>query len=364
MFKLKQKIQTQSVNSWQFSVSGSRYAFLSTENKVVVCENDKTVFTCTQQKVSKIILNGDMLIILNDITNCIAYNISNGVEIHYPLEYNEHFLPGQNFDNDLLLVEKSKSILDVKTGLFDTLTNEKKYYPDFYPSVIYNSREIYGFIENTVSRYNEDGNTLWTHTISTSELEPHQQEGADVLQDFLAINERQLFVAGNNGRLLILDTQTGNLIYHWQKLEGFYTDVSYLAGKMPPPEIFSLDKTSHKLIGGFVYSYLEIDLETKVVTEYSLKEELDKYGITTIKTTQHNPFTATHLFLTVSFAMKSGHEGFTYDGLISLNRHTKQIDWLYKFEGMGLGLNSPHLSDGILYQLDNKGGLHIFEINS
>ncbi|MDA3616285.1 hypothetical protein [Polluticaenibacter yanchengensis] len=92
-----------------------------------------------------------------------------------------------------------------------------------------------------------------------------------------------------------------------------YTDIDYLANKIPTGEIFSLDTTTHQLIGGFVYSYIEIDLETKAVKDFFLKEELDKYSIVTIKKTSGNQFTNTNILLTASFAMKPGYDGFTND---------------------------------------------------
>jgi hypothetical protein len=181
------------------------------------------------------------------------------------------------------------------------------------------------------------------------------------VQKFLGVWQNELLVACSNGLLLSLDVESGKLLHEWHSLPGYMQEIHYFANLMPDGQNLVLDEARGMLIGIHVYTYFEIDLKTREVHQYDLREEMPAFGITEFKPCRSNPFTDTHIFVTAFMKKQEDNPNWSYDCLVALNRSSHKIDWQYKFEGESLGTNIPQLGGNRLYQLDNGKTLHVFE---
>lgn len=178
----------------------------------------------------------------------------------------------------------------------------------------------------------------------------------------IGVYENQLLIACSNHLLLSVDINTGEILHKWQELVGFEVGSQY-KDVLPDPTNFVLDKQDSKLIGVFDTYYFEIDLNTKEISYYQLKEELSKYDIRSFRSFNDNPFTSEYLFLTAHTFLKEV-PNVNFSSVLSLNRKTKKIDWVHTFKESGTGTNTPQITDTHLYMLDLEGTLHIFEKES
>ncbi len=179
------------------------------------------------------------------------------------------------------------------------------------------------------------------------------------LKNILGLFNEKLLVVVDEHTILQIDPFSGDILYKWSDLPGFEAGTKY-KGKIPNASNFVLDKESAKLIGVFYTYYFEIDLRSKKISFYQLKDELSKYGISDFRPFNNNPFTQEHLFLT-AHTYWDDFPNVDLSSVIALNRESKKVDWSHTFTESGLGTNIPQITTTHLYQKDLDNNLHIFE---
>lgn len=257
------------------------------------------------------------------------------------------------------------STLDNDTALFSSNFNLEDLTLHFELINLKNLSLIYDFgqlpiIKNVLNKDNqiylqlEEKLVCMSHSSKKVEWELKK----DALK-LIGVYQNQLLVACSDHLLLLIDVNTGEIRHKWRDLIGFEVG-SFYKNVLPDPTNFVLDKKASKLIGVFDTYYFEIDLDSKEISYYQLKEELSKYGINDFRPFNNNPFTSEHLFLTAHTYLKE-IPNVDLSSVLVLNRETKRVDWLHTFKENGLGTNVPQITDTHLYQLDTEGTLHIFE---
>jgi len=171
--------------------------------------------------------------------------------------------------------------------------------------------------------------------------------------------QNQLLVACSDHLLLTVDVNTGEILHQWQELSGFEVG-SFYKDILPNPANFVLDKLAAKLIGVFDTYYFEIDLGSKEINYFQLKDELSNYGISDFRAFSNNPFTPEHIFLTAHTYLDD-FPNVDLSSVLALNRKTQKVDWIHTFKDTGLGTNVPQITSTHLYQLDTEKNLYVFE---
>jgi hypothetical protein len=342
MFKYKGNIS--SVKS--FAISKERLIYAS-KNKVIDHSSNECILE-SENDLQEIYFDKNHFFV-NDVYGN-GFLIYDGSFRTFPSCFIKHML--DNFKS-LVSYQKKTYLQNINTDELTFLFEER-----LFNFIVLNNNLIY--IKNGIE--------LIIRSITTNDILVEKSVSDYALPEqfkftkIVGIYNDELYVGCNGGVLLAIDLNTGNLAHKWDVLPGFYTDVPDFANKMPPSEIFTFDEIQGKLVGLFIFSYVEIDLQTRAVTEYNLKEDLLKEGIIEIKGKQNYQLFNQYIVSVGSLRMKDNHPGFTYDCIFLFNRETKKIDWKYTFEGEGLGTNKPVIFENKLYQLDTGDTLHIFEL--
>lgn len=179
------------------------------------------------------------------------------------------------------------------------------------------------------------------------------------VKKLFGMHNNALLVTNDNHTILLINPISGDILFKWSELPGFIAGSTY-NGRIPNSSNFVLDDQIDRLIGVFHTYYFEIDLRSKEVSFYQLKDELSKYGISDFRPFNNNPFSQDHLFLT-THTYKDDFPNVDLSSVIALNRESKKIDWCHTFTESGLGTNIPQISSTHLYQKDLDNNLHIFE---
>lgn len=179
------------------------------------------------------------------------------------------------------------------------------------------------------------------------------------VKKILGCFENNLILAAENNSVLMVNSFSGEILYKWSELPDFDAGSDY-KGKIPNASNFVLDIESAKLIGVFHTYYFEIDLRSKMISFYQLKDELSKYGISDFRPFNDNPFTRKHLFLT-THTYRDDFPNVDLSSVIAFNRESKKVDWCHTFTESGLGTSIPQITTTHLYQKDTDNNLHIFE---
>lgn len=345
------------------------YKLIKKEENItgIKCIDNNSFFT---QK-NKLIRNNENII--EDVEGSSFWPLDNGIYFHN--NRGDEFLKKENKDYKADFPLFVKSNFDCKVfcainhrrengkwqwglGIFDlnSLSLVKEFlFENYTVEFVVANAAIGYFAKDKLSSFNIDnGKVNW-------ELDLGQISSSQFIR-FIAVYQNQLLIACSNHLLLSVNVNTGEILHQWQELVGFEVGSLY-KDVLPDPTNFVLDEQSSKLIGVFDTYYFEIDLNSKEISYYQLKEELSKYGISDFRPFNDNPFTSEHLFLTAHTYLDE-FANIDLSSILVLNRKTKKVDWLYVIKGTGVGTNIPQITKTHLYQLDTDGTLYIFEKES
>lgn len=321
-------------------------------------------------KIKSFLLKNDKLIFINELGIFIDDDLEiEGVKDDLFTYFNNRLIFVQNSSTYIgdKKIEKSilLSSLHKSVGLFSSELNLEKYtlryelinldnlsiihdfgHLPFVRYILISDEQIIIQIEHKILSISADNFSLcW-------ELEKS-------LKKVLGLYQNQLLVVEDDHVLLSIDTESGEIMFKWNELPGFQAG-SLHKDVIPNATNFVLDKEKSKLIGVFHTYYFEIDLVSKNIVYYQLKEELSKHGISDFRPFNDNPFTAEHLFLTAHTYLEDSPK-VDLSSVLALNRQTKKVDWCHTFKESGLGTNIPQITSTHLYQKDLEGNLHVFK---
>ncbi len=342
------------------------YKFVKKEEKItgIKCIDNNSYFT----KKNNLVCDNENII--KGVEGFSFWLLDKGIYFHN--NEGEEFLKRDNKNYKITYPFFVKSNLDYKVfcavnyrrenrkwmwslGLFDltSLSLIKEFpFENYTVESVVDNNSIGYFEKNKISAFNIDNCKInWELDLATI--------FNSRLIHFIGVYENQLLIACRNHLLLSVDINTGEILHKWQELVGFEVGSLY-KDVLPDPTNFVLDKQDSKLIGVFDTYYFEIDLNTKEISYYQLKEELSKYNIRSFRSFNDNPFTSEYLFLTAHTFLKEV-PNVNFSSVLSLNKKTKKVDWVHTFKDVGLGTNVPQITDTHLYILDLEGTLHIFE---
>jgi len=207
--------------------------------------------------------------------------------------------------------------------------------------------------DETVIGYNvENGEEQWSFNVS--ELgkwkDYNKVERKTMVSRILGIYKNRLYLYLNNGKVLILDSQSG------EKIQVLVNNGSSNENSFGENFDYSLeiDCDRGKLIQLFRQGYMEIDLDTGLVTQTNIE------GMNSLDLENTSPFVFdnNYIYFTDKYHYKLG----------ALNRATLTIDWTYDFiqpdEDPQVRLRygkELKLSGKNLLVLDNQNTLHIFK---
>lgn len=143
---------------------------------------------------------------------------------------------------------------------------------------------IYYFINNKVIRNSKgnviscndvlDGTVLWTFSLSHfGPWTDRQGKQKNVfVNSLLGAYQSDFWIGLNNGKVLLLDLETGN-----QKaiIGDPYFNYSYLKEVFPATGAMRIDHRKNVVIGLFMSSYWEVDTKTLSVSHYDMKEHFN-----------------------------------------------------------------------------------------
>ncbi|NME70207.1 hypothetical protein [Flammeovirga aprica] len=171
--------------------------------------------------------------------------------------------------------------------------------------------------------------------------------------------EGSLYVLESKKNLVEIDIETGSINYNFEEIsnlpegtnkDGFSLDFTNL----------KLDQNKGLLVGIFHTFYVEIELNTKTINVYNLRDQLEGTNVISFKSFSNLSFNDQHLAV-LAYAKLKEDPKVLYGANVLINRNTKTIEWTHVFKDYGLGTNAPIITNDHLYQIDFNGDLYIFE---
>jgi hypothetical protein len=207
---------------------------------------------------------------------------------------------------------------------------------------------LVGSGKDVISLLNSSGSVVWKYITSTlgdwNDYNGNRKQ-TQVSRN-LGVYENQLFSLLNNGRILVLDLESGAKVDLLENNKN--TDQGSFSGMFM--NAIELDQVNGKLILLFNQRYTEVDLSTGGVTQIHL-DEMKENGLENMN---RFIFDDAYIFFSDQYHQK----------IASLNRDTLKIDWIHDLsDGTGTHryARDLKLSGNRLFALDNKNTLHVFE---
>ena len=210
---------------------------------------------------------------------------------------------------------------------------------------------LVGSGKDVISLFNSSGSIVWKYITSTlgdwNDYNGNRKQTQ--ISRNLGVYENQLFSLLNNGRILVLNLESGTKVDLLENDKN--TDQGSFSGMFM--KSIELDQKNGKFIQLFNQRYTEVEISSGNVIQVHL-EEMKEKGLENM---ERFIFDDDHIFFSDQYHQK----------IASLNRDTLKIDWIHDLSDDS---GSPRFAREIkadgnkLFALDNKNTLHIFERES
>jgi outer membrane protein assembly factor BamB len=196
----------------------------------------------------------------------------------------------------------------------------------------------------------DSGEEKWSHDISEYSpwIDFHGKRKDVEVSKFLGVFREDLWVALNNGKILILNVQTGERKH---VIGNPHFSYPFEKNVFPSTDDMVMDNKNSRVVGLFMHSHWEVDLETFNVNHVYLEDHFDEFKI-------HSSGVSAIDDAFIYFVDKD-------NGKVGVfNRGTHRLAWQYAFPQPG-DLQTFPLSlqkhGDTIYVLDSDDTLHIFK---
>ncbi|UKN01172.1 hypothetical protein K6119_15690 [Paracrocinitomix mangrovi] len=185
-----------------------------------------------------------------------------------------------------------------------------------------------------------------------------------VVERFLGLyNDVELLIACNGRLIISIDINSGKLERTWQHLEGFGSEIygGVFLNKIPPANGFQLniDKNIlYSIAGQFI---VVIELNSGDVWFKNLESTMNSNFIENFRYSIGYAEDESHFYTIGEMNQNHFETDYIPQCLLSINKVTFSIDWVFRFENDGVKTELPKLFKNRLYQLTSSNTLHIFQ---
>lgn len=211
-------------------------------------------------------------------------------------------------------------------------------------------------IDNLARFSLETGEVLWSYSFAgypkTKNIHGKEESVSvhNSAKAFTGVIDNKLWVSLNTSQHLILDINTGEQIallgQPYKYTKDYYAQKVMSGGQ--------IDEKQKKIISLGNSQYREINTDTFEATFIDLREEFDKYGVSSVGDTRFDD-DYIYFYDKIFFGEQPRNK------VAVLDRKTLKVVWVHDFAQYGTFPMQMEKTDRHLFVLDSGGTLHIFE---
>lgn len=354
-------------------IKNVKIGFTSNNEFAVLPKNDSgfVVYNCiekTEKEISlsfalqeAISLNGNLFVITDNYHRSgIIYKIDETNNVNIFRDISNYVVTGKmgNYLNIQIIENKKGKIGEIRwlPAIYnwkeDRLLWQKNYGINFVSYYI-----IAKTNHSEYSRLSIDtGEIIWSYSFAdypkTKNIHGKEESVSvhDSAKAFTGVIDNKLWVSLNTSQHLVLDIDTGEQIallgqpYKYNK--DYYAQKVMSGGQ--------IDEKQNKIISLGNCQYREINTDTFEATFIDLREEFDKYGVSSVGDTRFDD-NYIYFYDKIFFGDQPRNK------VAVLDRHTLKVVWVHDFAQYGTFPMQMEKTDRHLFVLDSGGTLHIFE---